>query len=92
MDGLVDGVLGHHPIGRVLTACDHHQARDTVCDSMFTGQCRRVGAFAGQQRAQAGVDPLDVVLGERNSQHGVDLIQQVADVLLARRGGVRLVE
>ena len=60
-DRLVDGVRGHHPVGRVLAAGDHDQAGHRVPDHVLAGQLGRRLGLAGQQRAQPGVDALDVL-------------------------------
>ena len=62
---LVDGVLGHHPVGRVLAAGDDDQARRRVADDVLAGQLGRRVALARQQRPQPGVHALDVGRGQR---------------------------
>ena len=77
---LVDRVLGHHPVGRVLAAGDDDQPGDRVRDRVLAGQLRGRRGLARQQRAQAGVDALDVGAGQRDLQHRVDVLEQVVDV------------
>jgi hypothetical protein len=38
LDGDVDRVLGHHPVGGVLAARDHHQAGDWRHDRVLPGE------------------------------------------------------
>ena len=87
VDGGVDGVLGHDPVGRVLAAGDHDQSRHRVRDGVLARQLAVGVVLAGQQRAQAGVDALDVLAGQRLGEDLVDLVEQVVDVGCGWRPG-----
>ena len=54
-------------------------------------QLRGLVGLTCQQRAETGVDALDVVAGQRHGHHLVDVLEDVVDVG-RRRGGVGLVE
>ena len=65
--GLVDRVLGHDPVGRVLAAGDDDQPGGGVGDDVLARQLARRVGLAGQQRPQPGVDALDVGVGRAAS-------------------------
>ena len=62
------------------------RAVDRVPDDVLAGQLRRRLLLTGQQRAQPGVDPLHVLLAQRRVQHRVDVLQQVVDRSVKKRG------
>ena len=65
-DGLVDGVLGHDAVGRPLAAGDDDEAGHRVRDDVLARQLRGLVGLAREQRAETGVDALDVVAGQRH--------------------------
>jgi hypothetical protein len=76
----VHGVLRHHAVGRQLAAGDHDQPRDGRHHGVLaTDLARRLG-LPRQQRSEAGVDPLDVLVVERLAQDRVDVGEDVVDV------------
>ena len=83
--GGVDGVGRHDAVGRVLAAGDRDEARLRAGDGVLARQLAGVLALAGQQGPQAGVDALDVVVGQRHLEHGVDVLEDVVDVGAGRR-------
>ena len=82
----VDGVRRHDPVGRVLAAGHRDQAGHGLGDGVLAGQLGGGVGLAFEQRPQAGVDALDVVVGQRGPQHPVDLPEQVVDVAAAGGG------
>ncbi len=87
----VDGVGGHHPVGRQLAAGDHHEAGHGRDDGVLAGDLGGRLGLPGEQRPQAGVDALDVLVVQRLAQDRVDVAEDVVDVGAAGRG-VGLVE
>ena len=76
----VDRVPGHQPVGGVLAARDHHQARHRVGDRVLPRQLGGRLRLARQQRPQARVNALDIVLRQRHREHVVHLAEHVVDV------------
>ena len=75
----------HHPVGGVLAARDRDQTGDGHRDGVLARQLGGLLALARQQRPQPGVDAVDVVVGQRGGQHGVDRLEDVVDVGLGGR-------
>ena len=77
---LVDGVLGHHPVGRVLAAGDDDQPGHRVADDVLAGQLarstrtRRPAAAAARRRRPRRRR------GSAARPAPVDVVEQVVDV------------
>ena len=85
LGGGLHRVRAHHPVGRVLAAGDGDQPGRHPGHRVLPGQLGRLLALPGQQRPQARVHALDVVVGQRHRQHLVDVLEDVVDVGLGRR-------
>ncbi|CAD5955106.1 protein of unknown function [Streptomyces sp. KY70] len=77
---LVHRVLGHDPVRRVLAARHDDEAGGGVGDGVLARQLAGGVRLTGQQRAQPGVDTLDVVPGQRGVEDGVHVFEQVVDI------------
>ena len=89
--GLVDRVLRHDPVGGPLAAGDDDEAGNAVRHDVLAAQLRCLLRLSCEQRAQPGVDALDVLTGQRHGEDLVHVFEDVVDVRRRRRR-VRLVE
>ena len=79
---LIDGVLGHGPVGRELAAGDRDDTRAGDADAVTAREVG--GAFLGggaEQRAQSGPRCGDVRFGEWRDQRAIDGAQEICHVV-----------
>jgi len=89
LERLVEDVLRHDAIGRVLATDDGREAWNGRLDGVLATQLAGGAGAAAHERPKPDEDTVDVINRQRFAQDAVQIAQQVLDVV---RGGSRMVK